>query len=363
MTVMLHLRNSTPGLAPAADNLQQGQLAINTADATLWTLNSSGVVKKIGDANFASLTNPSFNGTVTLNGSYVTINGSSGTFQRYTTNTANSPTWEWGTDGVAQTGSNAGSNWNLYAFSDSATVLYTAISITRATGATALYARPTFNGNLAWDAGNFNPANYLPLTGGTLSGQLQLSGAAGSNVRQIRYETTGVLRWIEGVDIEAEGGSNTGSNWTLSAYSDAGSSLTTAIIANRATGVVSFGSIPTHQTPAAGDNSTNSATTGFVQQAKYANAARTSTVQATTVGVFDYYVGINYAGASTVNLPGSSWGQGQTVVIKDESGKAATNNITITTGGALIDGKSSVALALNYGSVTLLWNTSFWSII
>jgi hypothetical protein len=54
MTAMLHLRNSTSGLAPSSANLQQGQLAINTADATLWTINSSGVVKKIGDANFLS---------------------------------------------------------------------------------------------------------------------------------------------------------------------------------------------------------------------------------------------------------------------------------------------------------------------
>ena len=53
---MLHLRNSTAGLEPAADNLQQGQLAINTADATLWTLSSTGVVKKIGDAAFLSKT-------------------------------------------------------------------------------------------------------------------------------------------------------------------------------------------------------------------------------------------------------------------------------------------------------------------
>jgi hypothetical protein len=360
---MLHLRNSTPGLAPAADNLQQGQLAINTADATLWTINSSGVVKKIGDANFAPQTNPTFSGAVTLNGNFVTINGASGAFQRYTTNTAGSPTWEWGTDGSAQTGGNAGSNWNLWAFSDSASVLYSAISITRATGATALYARPTFAGNLAWDAGNFNPASYLPLTGGTMSGQLQLSGAAGSNVRQIRYETAGVLRWVEGVDIEAEGGSNTGSNWTLSAYSDTGSIVATAITANRATGVVAFGAIPTAPTPTAGDSSTNLATTAFVQQGKIANAARTSTVQATTVGVFDYYVGINYAGASTVNLPGTSWTQGQTIVIKDESGKAATNNVTITTGGPLIDGQASVVLAINRGSITLLWNSTFWSLI
>jgi hypothetical protein len=56
MTKLLHLRNSTSGLAPAADNLTQGQLAINTADSTVWTLNSSGVVKKVGDATFLSKT-------------------------------------------------------------------------------------------------------------------------------------------------------------------------------------------------------------------------------------------------------------------------------------------------------------------
>ena len=37
--------------------------------------------------------------------------------------------------------------------------------------------RATFGGNLAWDAGNFNPANYLPLTGGTIAGTLAMSSA------------------------------------------------------------------------------------------------------------------------------------------------------------------------------------------
>lgn len=37
-------------------NLQVGQLAINTADTTLWTLSSGGVVKKIGDSAFLAKT-------------------------------------------------------------------------------------------------------------------------------------------------------------------------------------------------------------------------------------------------------------------------------------------------------------------
>lgn len=48
---VLHIRNATPGVAPVPANLVLGQLAINVADATLYTLTSTGVVSKIGDAS------------------------------------------------------------------------------------------------------------------------------------------------------------------------------------------------------------------------------------------------------------------------------------------------------------------------
>ena len=48
-----------------------------------------------------------------------------------------------------------------------------------------LKAGPIFsNGNQVWDAGNFNPENYLPLSGGSITGGLGVSG----------YLTAGVLR-------------------------------------------------------------------------------------------------------------------------------------------------------------------------
>lgn len=43
-------------------------------------------------------------------------------------------------------------------------------------GAWAFSSRPTFNGNLAWDAGNFNPANYALLSGATFSGLITANG-------------------------------------------------------------------------------------------------------------------------------------------------------------------------------------------
>lgn len=49
-TKLLHLRNTTSGLAPSVANLSAGQLAINVADATVFTLNSANVVKKVADA-------------------------------------------------------------------------------------------------------------------------------------------------------------------------------------------------------------------------------------------------------------------------------------------------------------------------
>jgi hypothetical protein len=161
----------------------------------------------LNPATFVTANNPVFTGTATVDGNYVTVNGASGSIQRYTTNTSGSPTWEWGTDGTPQTGANSGSNWNLWAFSDSAISLYPAISITRSTGATALYARPTFNGNLAWDAGNFNPANYLPLAGGALTGTVTNSATQPAVTdSSTKVPTTA---WVQGAITNATtGGTN-----------------------------------------------------------------------------------------------------------------------------------------------------------
>ncbi|WP_059602775.1 hypothetical protein [Burkholderia pseudomultivorans] len=49
-------------------------------------------------------------------------------------------------------------------------------------GGLSATARPTFGGNLAWDAGNFNPANYLPLAGGVVSGSVVATGSVSGNL-------------------------------------------------------------------------------------------------------------------------------------------------------------------------------------
>lgn len=66
----------------------------------------------------------------------------------------------------------------------------------------------------------------------------------------------------------------------------------------------------------------------------------------------------------TITLPtAASAGVGTTIDIKDESGSAGTNNITIQANGAeLIDGANTQILNLNYGAVQVRSTGSAWSI-
>lgn len=83
-----------------------------------------------------------------------------------------------------------------------------------------------------------------------------------------------------------------------------------------------------------------------------------------TVSVSDCYIGCN-AGA-VVNLPSAALCKpGQQIIIKDESGAATSNNISINANGSdLIDGNASESLVVNYESLTLICNgVNKWFII
>ena len=105
--------------------------------------------------------------------------------------------------------------------------------------------------------------NFLPLTGGALSGPLQInastlgitapSGSVGINLtrQQGMYALltgyTGVTpRWqVMLPDNTAEQGSNSGSNFNINCFNDQGGYLDTPLSINRATGVVNFSHGPT----------------------------------------------------------------------------------------------------------------------
>jgi len=94
--------------------------------------------------------------------------------------------------------------------------------------------------------------------------------------------------------------------------------------------------------------------------------AQTGTANVITATVNNYYIGVDCSGAAkTVNLPAAATaGQGFVLVIKDESGSAATNNITLQASGAEnIDGTNTKLIAANYGSYSLMCSGSAWFIM
>jgi hypothetical protein len=83
-----------------------------------------------------------------------------------------------------------------------------------------------------------------------------------------------------------------------------------------------------------------------------------------------YYIGVtSTASARTINLPdgtgGLIAGQNQLFIIKDQSGAAGTNAITVTTlgGTVTIDGATSQPINTNYGSMTVRFDGTNYFII
>lgn len=69
-------------------------------------------------------------------------------------------------------------------------------------------------------------------------------------------------------------------------------------------------------------------------------------------------------GVVTANLPSAALLGGRIYIIMDESGNAATNNITIVPiGGQTINGAASYVINTNYGQAILQSNGSDWFVI
>ena len=75
----------------------------------------------------------------------------------------------------------------------------------------------------------------------------------------------------------------------------------------------------------------------------------------------DRLIGVNRAGAVTVTLPTAQLRAGRAYTVKDESGAAATNNITVATEGSeTIDGSATDTISEDYGSKAYYSDGSNW---
>lgn len=90
---------------------------------------------------------------------------------------------------------------------------------------------------------------------------------------------------------------------------------------------------------------------------------RIATAISYTALVTDYIIGVtSTAAARTITLPtAAAAGKGRIFIIKDESGAAGTNNITIDGNGAeTIDGAATKVISTNYGVVRIYSNGTAW---
>jgi hypothetical protein len=104
------------------------------------------------------------------------------------------------------------------------------------------------------------------------------------NNRYIDWQSSGSSRWKAGANATGEGGGNTGSDFSLIRYNDAGTQIDTPLFIQRSTGAALFSASPSAPTPATADNSTTLATTAFVKNQSY--VATTGAQNITSVKTF-----------------------------------------------------------------------------
>ena len=76
----------------------------------------------------------------------------------------------------------------------------------------------------------------------------------------------------------------------------------------------------------------------------------------------DYLLAVNIDGPSSIVLPVGA-PIGTVFIVKDTSGDASTNNITITAPGSTIDGAATYVINIDYASVTLVQTSTEWSVV
>lgn len=102
---------------------------------------------------------------------------------------------------------------------------------------------------------------------------------------------------------------------------------------------------------------------GMMQEGGGVSYTSTRTVTTTaTVGAHDTVVYCNQSAAFNLTLPAAT--DGRVIIIKDISGTATTNVVTVLRAGSdVIDGGTSVSINVNYMSITLVGKSGRWSII
>jgi hypothetical protein len=216
-----------------------------TGVTTITVANDSGTLDSGLSAVFyglisavnTSLPAISTSGAVTFGGPNITLQPASGpaTWSVRTTagnagsyvfGTGASDRWRIVKNADAESGSNAGSNFEINRYNDAGSLLGTVIGINRATGSITVTGSGATQLTVAPSASN--------------TGVLAVNAPSSGFGALFNMNTGSSSRWQLGKNNTAESGANAGSDFNLNRYSDAGSLIDAPISIPRATGVVAL---------------------------------------------------------------------------------------------------------------------------
>ncbi len=200
-----------------------------------------------------------------------------------------------------------------------------------------------------------------------------------------------------GTILTADSTATTGNKWTTATFPSTATGTGTILRADGTNWVASTSTLP--NTNAQGDLLYGSASNVWTALAKDTNATRYLSntgssnnpawakvdisngvtgifvqpsgiqVPITTPGAYpyttltsDFVILVDTSAARTITPLGSP-ATGQMYRIKDNTGSAALNNITITPSGKNIDGAASKVINSNYGSVDIVYNGTQWNLL
>jgi hypothetical protein len=213
-----------------------GQLQYNNAGAFGGiSTNGTGVpLGTTGSTGVSHITDVTVTGVGSGTGASVTLNKTVGNTSAIYAETGGALRWQLSLgDNVAESGSNAGSNFSLARFTDAGAWVDNPISITRSNGDTTLVHNLTLGGNVYSNGGQLSASGA--------NANVWLNKPASGSVCALYGAMNGKARWQVTVgDSAAESGSNAGSDFGLYRFNDAGAYLDTSLAISRSSGVATF---------------------------------------------------------------------------------------------------------------------------
>jgi hypothetical protein len=153
-----------------------------------------------------------------------------------------------------------------------------------------------------------------------------LTGTVAGNVRQLRMQTSGSTRWEVGPGFDAESGSNVGSTFWITRWSDAGAFLGTPFAIDRATGRATFEN--TVVVPLGSVSSCSVAPFSDLNTGLYFPAADVAAI--VTNGT--ERVRVDASGNVGIGVTPSTWGSTVNQVIELKNGVSVSSNSAVAAG-------------------------------